>query len=226
MANPQKENGYTAIANEIVDKLCSYQLSGGESTILWAVLRKTYGWNKSEDYISLSQFCLITGWDRSNVAKTIKKLVAKRILGSVKGNTSTTSKYWLNKDFYQWIVANKPLPLSSGKRTTTPSGNSTKKLVAIRPHTKDNTKAILKQEDFPYLQNTSFKETFNNFIEMRRLKKKPATDFAKKLILDKLHKEKEEIAILILEQSIVNSWQDIFPLKKEYKIERKMNDLN
>lgn len=64
MINPQIENGYTKIATEIIEKFCYYRISGEEWLVLWVVLRKTYGWNKKEDKISLSQFADLTKLSR------------------------------------------------------------------------------------------------------------------------------------------------------------------
>ena len=44
MASPQREDGHLDLANDIVEKLAKTQLSGYESRILWALLRKTWGW--------------------------------------------------------------------------------------------------------------------------------------------------------------------------------------
>ena len=60
MANPQKENGYTAIANEIMEALCRHRIPGEDRQVLDVIFRKTYGFNKIEDYISLSQFVDMT----------------------------------------------------------------------------------------------------------------------------------------------------------------------
>ena len=46
MANPQKENGYTSIANDIVEALAGIRIPGEARQCLDVILRKTYGWNK------------------------------------------------------------------------------------------------------------------------------------------------------------------------------------
>ena len=64
-------------------------------------------------------------------------------------------------------------------------------------------------------KSKEFKETFNEFIVMRKSIKKPATEKAIKLLLSKLEKIKDEAkAIEILEKSIVNNWQDVYGLKE------------
>ena len=65
-------------------------------------------------------------------------------------------------------------------------------------------------------------EALNAFAEHRKKLHKPMTDRAKALMLSKLSKmastEQEQIAIL--NQSIMNGWQGVFPLKPEWKQER------
>lgn len=61
------------------------------------------------------------------------------------------------------------------------------------------------------------KATLYEFIKMRKLVKKPLTDFALKKLINKLQKittdPQEQIAVL--EKSIVNNWQDIYEPKAE-----------
>jgi len=67
-----------------------------------------------------------------------------------------------------------------------------------------------------------FDVTLNDFLEMRKKIKKPATERAVELIrieLQKLNPD-EDVQILILEQSIKNSWQGVFPLKEDFKKEK------
>lgn len=67
-------------------------------------------------------------------------------------------------------------------------------------------------------ENPDLRETFVDFIKMRKLIKKPLTDRALKGIINdtfKLSKGDQHQMILILEQSIKNSWQGVFPLKDD-----------
>ena len=70
-----------------------------------------------------------------------------------------------------------------------------------------------------YTENKELIETLKDFMKMRKAIKKPITDRAMKSILKKLNSlgasDNEKIAIL--EQSILNCWQSIFPLKEELK---------
>ena len=64
-------------------------------------------------------------------------------------------------------------------------------------------------------KSKEFKETFNEFIDMRKSIKKPATNKAIKMIIKKLEKVgNEEIAIQMLERSIINNWQDVYEIQE------------
>ncbi len=69
--------------------------------------------------------------------------------------------------------------------------------------------------DLPYLKDIKFSETLEAFLEMRKKIKKPATNKAIELILKKLHEHDLLTAISMLEQSIINSWQGVFPIKNK-----------
>lgn len=56
------------------------------------------------------------------------------------------------------------------------------------------------------------KETWDAYLEMRKAIKKPATEHAKKLIINKLLSMTDD-PNAVLEQSIANSYQGVFPLK-------------
>lgn len=104
MASPQLENGYIKIATEIWEALTSIRISGEARQVLDFIIRKTYGWGKKEDKISLSQFALATKISKISVIKAINKLISMNLI-TKKGNQNTNS-YKFNKDFSSW----KPLP--------------------------------------------------------------------------------------------------------------------
>lgn len=82
-----------------------------------------------------------------------------------------------------------------------------------------HTREAKKQEAFkiPSFINP---EIWKDFEAMRKQVKRPMSERAKKLIVSKLQKLGEDKANEILEQSIVNCWQDVYPLKVDKKGER------
>ena len=138
MANPQTQNGYTRIANEITEALASAKLLGAEYQVILVVLRKTYGFNKKEDRISLTQFERFTGLSRPTVVKSIKTLVARNIL--VK---SALLAYSFNKDYDSWVVntallVKRSFTASKHRLTETSKGRLTHKRQPKDIYTKDS----------------------------------------------------------------------------------------
>lgn len=128
MASPQKENGFTPIANEILEHLSWPGINGSEYRIIILIIRKTYGFNKKEDKISFSQFQKYTLMNRSNAIRTIQSLVAKRIL------VKTNNVYKFNKNWEEWVVAKRiPSPQTDTKLVP----KRILGVVAKRIHTKD-----------------------------------------------------------------------------------------
>ena len=73
------------------------------------------------------------------------------------------------------------------------------------------------------IESEKIKEVLKEFIKMRKLIKKPLTNRALKNIISKLKKlagNDETLAVAILDQSITNSWQDIYTLKEDYTIRK------
>lgn len=70
-----------------------------------------------------------------------------------------------------------------------------------------------------YTDNEDLKEVLIDFIKMRKTIKSPVTDRALKGILNKLDQlaNEDKTKIGILEQSIINSWKSVFPLKEQNK---------
>lgn len=99
-ANPQAEDGHVDIANEIVEALAKRYFSSYESQILWVIFRKTYGWHKKTDQISITQFQEMTGMKRRHVHRTLSKLVQRKIVTRI-GNSRIIS-YGFQKDYTKW----------------------------------------------------------------------------------------------------------------------------
>jgi len=101
MVSPQLENGYIRIATEIWEALIRVRIPGYSRQCLDVIIRKTYGWNKKEDEIAISQFSISTGIDKSNVVRALKQLENMKII-VVKKDTYMPNKYSINKHYSTW----------------------------------------------------------------------------------------------------------------------------
>ena len=100
VASPQTEGGFTKFANELIDNaLTKINLSAYESRILWVIWRKTYGWGKTEDSISVSQFAKMTGLDRRHTQRTLNGLISRNIILKKEGYVNT---FRFNKNYETW----------------------------------------------------------------------------------------------------------------------------
>jgi phage replication O-like protein O len=111
MSSPQLENGYTPIANELLEALFQSELSRCEYQIVLAIIRKTYGYHKKMAELSNSQLALMTGIDRRNVGRTIRALSEKNIL--LRGTDTNTHTIGLNKQYKEWFLPKLPVQLAS-----------------------------------------------------------------------------------------------------------------
>ena len=91
-----------------------------------------------------------------------------------------------------------------------------------------NKKEKKNEKDFDELINENFsdeklKDTIYEFIKMRKAIKKPLTKRGLELMIAKLYKLSTNIdeQIEIINNSIMNNWQGIFPLKNEYRAKNK-----
>jgi len=221
MAKPQKEDGHVDIANEIVEALAKIQLSGYESRVLWIIFRKTYGWHKKEDWITNTQIADMTGIAEAHVSRTIKLLNQKNIV------TKRGKKLSFQKDYDEWIKLPKGDNTHTYKKLPKGDNNIPKGVNEYTKRGKNNipkgvyTKETKRNYTKETIQKKSifFQKAWKNFKEMRKAKNKKMTPRAKELIINELNKlaidEKTQVAIL--DQSIMNSWQGVFPLKGNQK---------
>ena len=104
MANPRKKNGYTPIANEIMEALAKTRIPGEARQILDVIIRNTYGYNKKIDWITTSQFTEKTGLSNMAVYKARRKLKKMNIITISKKGDSQYLTYCLQKNYDNWIL--------------------------------------------------------------------------------------------------------------------------
>ena len=100
MKSPQIANGYTPIANELLEALVLYKLTQAEYKVVMAVIRRTYGYHKKMDAIGNSRIALMTGLERNHVGKVVRQLIKKQILlCNCEGYKNSLG---LNKNYAEW----------------------------------------------------------------------------------------------------------------------------
>ncbi|MDN3390886.1 replication protein [Pseudoalteromonas sp. APC 3691] len=178
------EQGYDRLAQKLTDTLANppVKLSAREYQIVFAVISKTYRWQKKNDWMTNTQISSLTGIDSTNIGKIIKGLIAKKVLFRDGKNTGINP---VVSDWQEINTSQKQLvestPKTSQKRLAN-SSKTTKKLVENDCHirketnTKDNIKKINKKSlleslDFSTWPAMPSNQIFDDWIAMRKSKK-------------------------------------------------------
>ena len=160
MANPQLQNGYTRIANELLEAICRLNISGNELRILLFIVRRTYGFNKSSTNISLTEISEATGVRKNHVSRALKKLSDLKIIKRQTFSGTKSQSISIVKNYEEWTVENcteLPLPkmvtvTKNGNPTVTKNGNPTYK-ENIKDNIKDKEKESYSLKPYGHFKN-------------------------------------------------------------------------
>lgn len=174
-------------------------------------------------------------WGRTKVRNFLKLLEIDGMIVKTTDTKKTTIKVVKYKQYQQLepLDSNtKNPPKNNGRTTDEQRANNERTTDEQRANTNnnDNNANTVNNENNDnkkptgfaliiddYTQNPELKKSVIDFIEIRKKNKKNMTENALKLLLKKLDgmSNDESIKIMILNQSIENCWQGIFPLKNE-----------
>ncbi|HBQ7719018.1 TPA: replication protein [Klebsiella pneumoniae] len=224
------DDGFTRIANELLEAVMRAGLSQHQLLVFMAVMRKTYGFNKKSDWVSNEQLSELTGIlpHKCSAAKSV--LVKRGIL------TQTGRVIGINKAVSEWSslpvkgTEKKPylkkvtLP-ESGKKSLPESGNAyyQNQVNTKDKHTKDNKDNINNPPKSPravsfdalavQLPDWLSAEIWSSWVAYRRDLKKPiksqqtVTQAINLLDRCRLNGYAPEE---IINRSIANGWQGLF----------------
>ena len=96
-ANPQTRDGFTEVANEILEALYRLHLSPNQWQVLLFIIRKTYGFHKKVDYIANSQVVEATGLCKAVVSRAMATLEEAHVIVRRK------KRMGLQKDWTLWV---------------------------------------------------------------------------------------------------------------------------
>jgi len=104
-AEIQIENGnFTRIHNTILEQIALGKFNVSEYKCLLFLLRKTYGYQKKQDAISLNQWAEGTGIDKRHVKPVLDRLIERKVIIRMGGaiGRGHSASYGFNKYFEQW----------------------------------------------------------------------------------------------------------------------------
>ncbi len=227
------DDGFTRIANELLEAVMHAGLSQHQLLVFMAVMRKTYGFNKKADWVSNEQISMLTGILPHKCSAAKSALVKRGIL------TQTGRVIGINKAVSEWsslpvkgtekrpYLKKVTLP-ESGKKSLPESGNAyyPNQVNTKDKHTKDNKDNINNPPKSPravsfdasavQLPDWLSTEIWSSWVAYRRDLKKPiksqqtvtqAINLLDRFRLNGYSPEE------IINQSIANGWQGLFEPK-------------
>ena len=102
------DKGYTKIPNKIIEAAIRSNFSTLEWTALIYVARKTYGWNKEDDTISVRKMAKDTGRDPRAMQRAVSKLEKAKVLSIKKGNSKINVMRINSPDKWQKMTVTRP----------------------------------------------------------------------------------------------------------------------
>lgn len=88
MAPPGEEQGFTPIANELLDALVRYPFTKRQYKVLLAVIRKTFGFHKPADDLTSPQLAAMTGLADTHCRAAVRELIALGVLIATPGRSA------------------------------------------------------------------------------------------------------------------------------------------
>jgi phage replication O-like protein O len=123
LANPQKENGHVDIANEIMDALARTRVPGEARQVLDFIIRKTYGWQKKKDAISLTQFETGTGLSKVHICRAFVTLKGMNMIVITQQGNEPAKVYEIQKDYEKWNLLPKRVSVTQKGQAHYPKGS-------------------------------------------------------------------------------------------------------
>ncbi len=117
-ASPQLEDGYTRIADELVDALACTPMPASVSMLVWFVIRRTYGFRVKTARIYRSELAALWGLKERRVRQVIREALDRNLL------VKEGWKLGIQKDFTLWKGypnRQETMPVYSNRQETRPS---------------------------------------------------------------------------------------------------------
>ncbi len=104
----QIENGYTKIADELLEALYGeygHDFTSAEFKIMLLIIRYTYGFGRKFHKFSVSYVAKKTGLSNGHAKKTLNEMIRKKLLILYSENTNTEARVLgPNKNHWEWEV--------------------------------------------------------------------------------------------------------------------------
>jgi phage replication O-like protein O len=216
MANPQTNNGYTRIANEILEHISKTDLNGTQLRIVLVIWRYTYGFSRKGHELSLAFLSEALDTRKSHVDKELTALIDRKIVSVVGIGSRRGRVLSFNKNYEEW--KDRPTEIGHQPSSTNSSTTSSTTCSTITSHnsstkkerTKENIKKNTRQPKTYDEENTYFKMALYFFDKVSVVAKeagvehlikrvnlqKWADDFRKLVEIDEVTDKKQILSLM------------------------------
>lgn len=175
---------------------------------------------ESEFKGSRQYLCDFTGATKPTIDKALNFLIENKFIIKTTEtiNNVVFNRYKADLNTIKNFTGGKETLLGGGKETLPNNNNIDNIDIKKERKTASQYDAILESK----VKNEEIRETLREFIKMRTFIKKPMTSRALELLIAKLKRmagQNKQKALDILNNSIINCWQDIYELKAEPKVQ-------
>lgn len=162
-ANPQLEDGYTRISNELLEAICASNLTGLQMRILMLFIRSSYGYGKREAAFSLEYIQEKLQIPKRSAQRSLKSLTDANILQVIQeASRSTPRIMMLNKKYNEWDI--------SGDQYVTPKSESGDTQVTknrVTQMTRSGDRDVTQRGDLAVTHKRKTKENINKGCQTR-----------------------------------------------------------
>ena len=152
MANQQRENGFTGIANEILDRVAMLKCNGTKFRIIMVVFRYTCGFQRKEHELSETFLAKATNMNKQQIKRELKDLIDRKIITVIRSASFDTPRLIaFNKHYEDWTeklismeeakeIPGSGLDTSSGSRLVPTPGSEldTQERNVLKENSKEN----------------------------------------------------------------------------------------
>jgi phage replication O-like protein O len=110
VANPQIENGYIRISNELFMAIIKSGFNASEIRVLLFILSQTFGYNKKSRRLSASYISMGAEIPISTVRKSVQKLIDKNVIKTSCEYNNSIKTISINKDYSKWRLPKNDYP--------------------------------------------------------------------------------------------------------------------
>lgn len=104
MASPQKEKGYTAIANEIIKALIKYLTNPTWIRVSLLVIRITYGFHRTETMSNYKSFVTFLNLTEEYIKQVLLEMSDAKVI-TYEPKDTFRFKIGFNKNYEDWNVS-------------------------------------------------------------------------------------------------------------------------